>query len=59
VPKDIKAYDLDFSWGPGGPNGFAKPGADSLLPLASLLARPVRDLKGDEKNIAGSVARAA
>ena len=26
VPKDIKAYDIDFNWGPGGPNGFAKPG---------------------------------
>ncbi len=25
-PKDIKAYDIDFNWGPGGPNGFAKPG---------------------------------
>ena len=25
-PKDIKAYDLDFNWGPGGPNGLAKPG---------------------------------
>ncbi len=25
-PKEIKAYDLDFNWGPGGPNGFAKPG---------------------------------
>jgi hypothetical protein len=22
----IKAYDIDFNWGPGGPNGFAKPG---------------------------------
>ncbi len=26
VPKEIRAYDLDFNWGPGGPNGFAKPG---------------------------------
>jgi hypothetical protein len=26
VPKDIKAYCLDFNWGPGGPNGFAQPG---------------------------------
>ena len=26
VPKEIKAYDIDFNWGPGGPNGFAKPG---------------------------------
>lgn len=26
VPKDIKAYDIDFNWGPGGVNGFAKPG---------------------------------
>ncbi len=25
-PKEIKAYDLDFNWGPGGPNAFAKPG---------------------------------
>jgi len=32
--------------------GFTKPGADSLLPLESLLARPVGELKGDEKNIA-------
>ena len=22
----IKAYDIDFNWGEGGPNGFAKPG---------------------------------
>lgn len=26
VPAEIKAYDIDFNWGPGGPNGFAKPG---------------------------------
>jgi hypothetical protein len=26
VPEVIKAYDLDFNWGPGGPNGFARPG---------------------------------
>ena len=32
--------------------GFTKPGADSLLPLEALLARPVNELKGDEKNIA-------
>ncbi len=32
--------------------GFAKPGADSLLPLDSLLSRPVRELKGDDRNIA-------
>jgi hypothetical protein len=27
-PKDenIKAYDIDFNWGEGGPNGFAPPG---------------------------------
>ena len=24
--RPIKAFDLDFNWGPGGPNGFAKPG---------------------------------
>ncbi|MBK7709775.1 MAG: hypothetical protein IPJ37_01520 [Bacteroidales bacterium] len=23
---DIKAYDIDFNWGEGGPNGFAAPG---------------------------------
>jgi hypothetical protein len=32
--------------------GFTKPGADSLLPLESLLSRPVSELKGDEKNVA-------
>jgi hypothetical protein len=32
--------------------GFTKPGPDSLLPLEALLARPVSELKGDEKNIA-------
>lgn len=32
--------------------GFAKPGANSLLPLESLLARPVKELKGDDRNIA-------
>jgi hypothetical protein len=32
--------------------GFAKPGADSLLPLEPLLARPVHELKGDDRNIA-------
>jgi hypothetical protein len=26
VPKDIKAYCLDFNWRPSGPNAFAKPG---------------------------------
>ena len=26
VPEVLKAYDLDFNWGPGGPNGFARPG---------------------------------
>ena len=26
VSKEIKAYDIDFNWGPGGVNGFAKPG---------------------------------
>ena len=26
-PDDvIKAYDIDFNWGPGGDHGFAKPG---------------------------------
>jgi hypothetical protein len=24
--KDIKSYCIDFNWGPGGPNRFAKPG---------------------------------
>ena len=32
--------------------GFTKPGPDSLLPLESLLSRPVGELKGDERNIA-------
>lgn len=32
--------------------GFTQPGADSLVPLESLLSRPVRELKGDEKNLA-------
>ncbi len=32
--------------------GFAKPQADSLLPLTRLLAEPVSTLRGDEKNIA-------
>ena len=52
APEQIKAFDLDFNWGPGGPNGFAKPNADSLLPLDALLARPLGDLRGDERNIA-------
>lgn len=26
VPKEIKAYDIDFNWGAGGPNGFPMPG---------------------------------
>lgn len=25
-PRDIKAYCLDFNWGPGGPNAFPAPG---------------------------------
>jgi hypothetical protein len=25
-PESIRAYDIDFNWGEGGPNGFAKPG---------------------------------
>jgi hypothetical protein len=32
--------------------GFTKPNADSLLPLPALLARPVAELKGDDKNLA-------
>jgi len=24
--ESIKAYDIDFNWGEGGPNGFARPG---------------------------------
>ena len=30
--QSIKAYDIDFNWGEGGPNGFAKPGlwADAI-----------------------------
>lgn len=32
--------------------GFAKPGADSLLPLDRLLSTPVSELKGDDRNIA-------
>ncbi|KPK43999.1 MAG: hypothetical protein AMK72_12620 [Planctomycetes bacterium SM23_25] len=32
--------------------GFAKPGADSLLPLERLLERPVHQLRGDDRNIA-------
>ena len=32
--------------------GFTKPGPDSLLPLEAILARPVNQLKGDQKNIA-------
>jgi hypothetical protein len=24
--KPIRAYDIDFNWGEGGPNGFAAPG---------------------------------
>ncbi len=24
--EPIKAYDIDFNWGPGGPNAFPKPG---------------------------------
>jgi len=26
VPMPIKAFCIDFNWGPGGPNGFAPPG---------------------------------
>jgi len=26
TPEDIKAFCIDFNWGEGGPNGFAKPG---------------------------------
>ena len=37
--------------------GFTKPGDDSLLPLQNLLAKPLNELKGDEKNIA-ALARA-
>ncbi|MBC8372334.1 MAG: hypothetical protein H8E53_01975 [Planctomycetes bacterium] len=32
--------------------GFARPGADSLLPLEPLLTRPVKELRGDQRNIA-------
>lgn len=26
VPESLKAYCIDFNWGPGGPNAFPKPG---------------------------------
>ena len=27
APEDvIKAYDIDFNWGPGGAHGFSEPG---------------------------------
>ena len=26
LPQSIKAFDIDFNWGEGGPNAFAKPG---------------------------------
>ena len=26
LPEPIRAYGIDFNWGPGGPNGFAPPG---------------------------------
>lgn len=26
VPHEIKSYNIDFNWGPGGPNAFPKPG---------------------------------
>ena len=26
VPAEIKAFDIDFNWGPGGPNAFPNPG---------------------------------
>ena len=32
--------------------GFAKPAPDSLLPLKQILMRPVKELKGDQRNIA-------
>jgi len=32
--------------------GFAKPAGNSLLPLETLLARPVGELQGDDRNIA-------
>jgi len=37
----IKAYNLDFNWGEGGPNGFAKPGlwADASPSPEELAAR--------------------
>ena len=49
----IKAYDIDFNWGPGGPNGFTKPVLGSLMPPVDYyLSKPVDSLKGDERNIA-------
>lgn len=31
---DIKAYDIDFNWGEGGPNGLQHPGyGPMLIPL--------------------------
>ncbi len=26
MPSEIRAFDIDFNWGPGGPNGFPNPG---------------------------------
>lgn len=54
VNEPIKAYDIDFNWGEGGPNGFAKPGlwadanpVDHVNWYAALVARLYNNLPFD------------
>ena len=49
----IKAYNIDFNWGEGGPNGFTKPVSGSMMPPVDYyLSKLIDRLKGDERNIA-------
>jgi hypothetical protein len=52
-PPPIKAFCIDFNWGPQGIYGFAKPGDNSLpLPIAQYRSNAVGTFTGNDKNIA-------
>ena len=49
----IKAFCIDFNWGEGGTNGFAKPGPNSLpLPVSEYRSRAAASFQGNDRNIA-------
>lgn len=53
APEEIRAFCIDFNWGPGGENGFAAPDASSLpKPVAEYKSAAIDSFSGNDRNIA-------